>query len=318
MPYRIAGIDVHKKMLAVVVADVEVDGEYQFERRKVGTSPADLRDAGRVARRARSRGSRDGIDRAVLAAGVGSAGAVLAAAAPGGRGRRADVGHAASGAGAVESGPRRTEEGFPGCRTIGEAAGRPGADVEFCARRRAAALADRDAAQVSGDAQSRPAAEPAGSAARRSAHQALESGLRSAGHQRPPHAAGDRGWRDRSGDAGGAGGLPRLRATPDQLCDALRCVSDAASGLPSAAEADAGRAARDRGAPRRSSIRRWPTCSPTIRTAVQRLAEVPGLGRRFRAADHRRSRRRPRPPSPHPSTSPRGWAPVPATRRAPA
>jgi transposase len=43
MAYRIAGIDVHKKMLAVVVADVEVDGEYQFERRQVGTSPAQLR-----------------------------------------------------------------------------------------------------------------------------------------------------------------------------------------------------------------------------------------------------------------------------------
>ena len=33
MPYRISGIDVHKKMLAVVVSDVEVDGEYRFERR---------------------------------------------------------------------------------------------------------------------------------------------------------------------------------------------------------------------------------------------------------------------------------------------
>ena len=32
MSYRIAGIDVHKKMLAVVVSDVEFDGEYQFER----------------------------------------------------------------------------------------------------------------------------------------------------------------------------------------------------------------------------------------------------------------------------------------------
>ena len=30
MAYRIAGIDVHKKMLAVVVADVEVEGEYEF------------------------------------------------------------------------------------------------------------------------------------------------------------------------------------------------------------------------------------------------------------------------------------------------
>ncbi len=43
MPYQIAGIDVHKKMLAVVAADVEVDGDYHFERLKVGTSPAQLR-----------------------------------------------------------------------------------------------------------------------------------------------------------------------------------------------------------------------------------------------------------------------------------
>jgi transposase len=43
MPYRIAGIDVHKKMLAVVVADVEIEGEYQFQHWKVGTSPAQLR-----------------------------------------------------------------------------------------------------------------------------------------------------------------------------------------------------------------------------------------------------------------------------------
>ena len=43
MPYRIAGIDVHKKMLAVVVADVEIDREYHFERQKVGTAPAELR-----------------------------------------------------------------------------------------------------------------------------------------------------------------------------------------------------------------------------------------------------------------------------------
>src|SRR5262245_14020048 len=43
MPYRIAGIDVHKKMLAIAVADVEVDGDFQFERQKVGTTPIDLR-----------------------------------------------------------------------------------------------------------------------------------------------------------------------------------------------------------------------------------------------------------------------------------
>jgi transposase len=43
MSYRIAGIDVHKKMLAVVVADVEVQGEYQFEQRQFGSNPEHLR-----------------------------------------------------------------------------------------------------------------------------------------------------------------------------------------------------------------------------------------------------------------------------------
>ena len=43
MSYRIAGIDVHKKMLAVVVSDVEVDGEYQFERRMFASNPEQLR-----------------------------------------------------------------------------------------------------------------------------------------------------------------------------------------------------------------------------------------------------------------------------------
>jgi transposase len=43
MSYRVAGIDVHKRMLAVVVADVHVEGEYQFERRHFGSNPEQLR-----------------------------------------------------------------------------------------------------------------------------------------------------------------------------------------------------------------------------------------------------------------------------------
>jgi transposase len=42
MAYRIAGIDVHKKKLAVVVAEVEVEEENQFERRWYGSNPAQL------------------------------------------------------------------------------------------------------------------------------------------------------------------------------------------------------------------------------------------------------------------------------------
>src|SRR5215472_13385505 len=43
MPYKIAGIDVHKRMLHVVVSDVEVDREYNFARRIFDSYPEGLR-----------------------------------------------------------------------------------------------------------------------------------------------------------------------------------------------------------------------------------------------------------------------------------
>ena len=44
MSYRIAGIDVHKKVLAVVIADVTRQEEYVFERRKFATTREGLRE----------------------------------------------------------------------------------------------------------------------------------------------------------------------------------------------------------------------------------------------------------------------------------
>jgi len=41
--YKIAAHDVHKKMVALVITDIDQPGEHQFERRKVGTSPDALR-----------------------------------------------------------------------------------------------------------------------------------------------------------------------------------------------------------------------------------------------------------------------------------
>ena len=38
--YRVAGIDVHKKMLAVVVAEAADGGEYRFERATPGPASA--------------------------------------------------------------------------------------------------------------------------------------------------------------------------------------------------------------------------------------------------------------------------------------
>jgi transposase len=43
MSYKIAAIDVHKKMLAVVVSDIDVESEYTFERRKFSSNPEQLR-----------------------------------------------------------------------------------------------------------------------------------------------------------------------------------------------------------------------------------------------------------------------------------
>ena len=42
MSYRVAAVDVHKRMMAVVVADVEGEGNYQFERRKFGATLGEL------------------------------------------------------------------------------------------------------------------------------------------------------------------------------------------------------------------------------------------------------------------------------------
>ena len=41
--YKIAAIDVHKSMLAVVVTDAAVEGELPFERRRFGTLGSDLK-----------------------------------------------------------------------------------------------------------------------------------------------------------------------------------------------------------------------------------------------------------------------------------
>ena len=41
--YKVAAIDVHKIMLAVVIADAAREGEFRFERHKFGTTESELR-----------------------------------------------------------------------------------------------------------------------------------------------------------------------------------------------------------------------------------------------------------------------------------
>jgi len=78
MPYRIAGIDVHKKMLAVVVSDVEMDSEFQFERRMFGGNPEQLRLLAAWLLE-QDRGSGHGIYGTILETRVGRIGTVLEA-----------------------------------------------------------------------------------------------------------------------------------------------------------------------------------------------------------------------------------------------
>src|SRR5947208_4701021 len=123
-----------------------------------------------MAARARGRGSSHGIDGPILETSVGNAGKVLETATREARRREAEIRNVASGAGAVQSRTAGTQEGFPRCRTLGEAAGGPGIDSELCARCRAAFVADGNAPKVPVDARSRAAAEPIGVTSGRDPH----------------------------------------------------------------------------------------------------------------------------------------------------
>src|SRR5579862_7300832 len=115
-----------------------------------------------MAAQASGRGSGHGIDGAVLETSVGSAGAVLEADAREAGRRKPEVGNAAFGAGAVQSRAAGTQEGFPRCRTPGEAAGGPGIDSQLCARCRATSVADGDAQEVPVEARPSTTAQPIG------------------------------------------------------------------------------------------------------------------------------------------------------------
>ena len=242
MPYHIAGIDVHKKMLAVAVADVAVEGDFHFERLKVGTSPVQLRAlADWLVERE--------VDEVVMESTAQYWRPVWEALErywrPTRR-TRADASpvsgtlHLAQAQSNRAAGGRKRD--FPGRGTSGEALGRAGTDPQFCARRRAAALADRDAPQVPDHAQPRATPQPAGVAPRGSPHQDIECGVRSAGHQCASYAARCRRRRNGSGGAGRTGGLT-LAGDARSIARRLRCVRGSSSSVSAAGEADARRIA---------------------------------------------------------------------------
>ena len=197
MPYRIAGVDVHKKMLAVALRMWRSRGNGVFERRQFGTSPSKVRGMAEwfVERE---------VEEVVMESTAQYWRPVWEALErhwqPTRRARadgRADVRRAASRAGAVEPGTTRPEARFSRCRTVGETIGRGRAHPELCAGCDAAPLADGHAAQIPIDVQPGAAPEPSGVPARGSPHQGVESGLGFAWAQCPTHAARGRERRNR-------------------------------------------------------------------------------------------------------------------------
>ena len=148
MAYRTAGIDVHKKKLAVVVADVEVDDEYQFERRWYGSNPEHLRLLSEWL-------VEQPVEEVVMESTAQYWKPLWSALErywkPSCENRE-NVGNAPSSSSVVQSRTTRAQERLLGRGTFGEAAGFPGADFKLRARWRTPSMADTHAHKVSTNA----------------------------------------------------------------------------------------------------------------------------------------------------------------------
>ena len=152
MPYRIAGIDVHKRKLAVVVADVEVEDEYQFERRWYGSNPEQLQV---LAEWLIQQQVEEVVMESTAQYWKPVWGALEQYWKPScekreGAGRMS--GHTPSGTSLVQSWAAGAQERLSRCRTFAEAAGVSGADLELRAQCRTASLADGDPYKVPAEA----------------------------------------------------------------------------------------------------------------------------------------------------------------------
>src|SRR6266566_2543018 len=160
---------------------------------------------------ARGGGSGHGIDGAVLEAGVGSVGAVLAARAPEAGGGQKDVRQAAPVPSQIQPRAAWAKERLRRRGTADQTAGGTGTGVEHRAGCRAAAVANGDAAQEPVNARQGAVSEPTGESVGTGAHQVVEFGVGSAGGECAAHVKGHSGRGNRSGGFGGAGRLPITR-----------------------------------------------------------------------------------------------------------
>src|ERR1700687_1921777 len=183
MPYRIAGVAVHKKMLAVVVTDVEIDQEYQFARRIFGSNPEQLRslaawlleqEVEEVVMESTAQYWRpvwEALERYWKPLRQKREGAS----------RRSGTLHLAQAQ--SNRGPRGRKRDFPDAERLVKRLVARELTLSFFARWRTASLANRDAEKVPTHAQPGTVTEPTGGSAGRSPYQIVQSGLGSAGRQ---------------------------------------------------------------------------------------------------------------------------------------
>src|SRR6266436_1038144 len=142
MSYKIAGIDVHKKVLMVVVIDASTPEE-KPDRRRFATMPSDLQ---RLSTWLRAQG----VEEAVMESTAQYWRSVWLELEP----------YAfAVGAGVLEPCSAGPQARLQGCRAAGAAADRERVDLEFCARRGTAYLAQHDTNEGAADARPSTAAE---------------------------------------------------------------------------------------------------------------------------------------------------------------
>ena len=192
MSYRIAGIDVHKKMLAVVVSDVEIESEYQFERRMFGSNPEQLRslaawlleqEAEEVVMESTAQYWKpvwEALERYWKPICEKREGAR----------RRSGTLHLAQAQ--SNRGRRGRKRDFPDAERLVKRLVARRIDFELCARCRATSVADGDAQEVPVKVRSGAAAEPIGVSSGRGPYQVVQPRLRSAGPQCPADAEGAR------------------------------------------------------------------------------------------------------------------------------
>jgi hypothetical protein len=312
MPYRIAGIDVHKKMLAVV-ADVEVDGDFHFEHQKAGTTPSDLRGlaAWLVAQE---------VEEVVMESTAQYWRPVWEALEQHWRPQRRARAAAPRLSGTLHlaqaqsnRGPGGRKKDFPDAERLVKRLIAQELTLSFVpdTEQRLWRTVMRRKYQIT---RNRVQLHNRLEALLEEAHikvSSIVSDLLGISARRMLQALAD----GETGPTALAGlAAPRLRATPAQLCDAFQAcptlhpvyrrllkltleelrVIKIISG---------------------SSISRWPICSPHITTPCSASPRSPASASIPRSRSSRKSARR-RPRFRHPSTSLPGWAPVRATRRA--